>query len=150
MSFTHPTRAHCLPGSTCTILPRRHSNTRCFYSCVFYFFLRSVHIVIFEPRAPCGSLWSKKKRKEKKVLVASVCVTEAGCVSALSTSPHCLYTSGRRRRSTRCFHGYGMNVQVITPRITAAIVKKIFLGCQRRCEGAGVERVLKQPWNKNK
>lgn len=150
MSFTHPTRAHCLPGSTCTILPRRHSNTRCFYSCVFYFFLRSVHIVIFEPRAPCGSLWSKKKRKEKKVLVASVCVTEAGCVSALSTSPHCLYTSGRRRRSTRCFHGYGMNVQVITPRITAAIVNFFFLGCQRRCEGAGVERVLKQPWNKNK
>lgn len=66
--------------------------------------------------------YGAKKRKEKKVLVASVCVTEAGCVSALSTSPHCLYTSGRRRRSTRCFHGYGMNVQVITPRITAAIV----------------------------
>lgn len=149
MSFTHPTRAHCLPGSTCTILPRRHSNTRCFYSCVFYFFLRSVHIVIFEPRAPCGSLWSKKKKRKESA--RGVCVCDRGrlrvrfvYISSLfvhiwpETQKHPVFS----RLWDECAGDHTEN--------NCGNCKKFFLGCQRRCEGAGVERVLKQPWNKNK
>lgn len=73
-SFTHSTGAHCL-RSACAVLSQ-HPATRWFSPLVLCFFF-SLHIVIFELWASCGSLW------RKKVFLARVRVWEREAVCPL-------------------------------------------------------------------
>lgn len=102
----------------------------------------SVSVFFPTPALALCTLWYLSSVRliveQESVMAFYVCVCEAACMSALSTSFHCLYTFGRRNISAQRFLSHGMHVQVIAGRITTKNV--IFLGCWRKRDGACFER----------
>lgn len=105
VSFTHSTRAHCLLCSACSTPILTH--TLCLY--VFFFFFCSVHIVLFEPWAFCGSLW------RKKVFLAFVCVRQAVYPLCLHLFIVCTHLAGDTNSLSE-FLLLCVDMQVITSR----------------------------------
>lgn len=129
-SFTHSTRAHCLPCWGC-IQPHVVS---------IGVFSLGAHSDIW---APCSVRFIVEK---ESVLGICVCVWVWGRLCVRFVFPSSLFVHiWLETHQHAVFMSLGMDMQVITARI---ILEIVILGCQRRSDGVGSERVLKQPWHK--